>query len=93
MSTPPEDIWLETVLGEQVADALWPHLAIAEMDRLIALYGYPKDNVIPPHLTERLRERRFADAITRSILDDDPDDPDNLIGAVQRLSAAVSLQR
>ncbi|MBH24723.1 MAG: hypothetical protein CMH57_09785 [Myxococcales bacterium] len=60
---------------------------MAEAERLVRVYGYPKDNAFPPPLRERLAEPRFTQALRHSIADEE--DASHLLTALQRLLDAV----
>jgi hypothetical protein len=70
--------WCVAVLGEALADALWPHLGLAEANRLIRRHGYPRDNEIPPPLRARLLEADFQRDALESLRDELPEGPQRL---------------
>ncbi len=53
-----------------MSDALWPHFQWAEAKRLVVMYGYPKDNVVPPDLRVRLYDPTFKQALLASLRED-----------------------
>jgi hypothetical protein len=58
--------WLAKHLGPEGADALMPHVDMAERERLIRVHGYAKDNAWPPPLAERLQDPDFVRAVRES---------------------------
>lgn len=82
--------WSVSLLGDALADALWPHLQWAENERLVRVYGYPKDNADPPPLCVRLEDQRFVRAILKSLhtsTEEDPEERDSLQEALKILSS------
>lgn len=69
-STRDDHAWLLEHTEEAIADALWPHLEVAETERLYRVYGYPKDNAMPPPLRDRLRDPAFLADALMSLHDD-----------------------
>ncbi len=57
------------MLGPKFTDILWPYFDLAETQRLISIYGYPKDNALPPSLAERIHDPVFVSALQASIAD------------------------
>lgn len=82
-----DDAWLTARLGAELTDALWPYIQLAEAQRLLRVYGYPKDNAIPGPLPERLQDLRFIADLRDAIIDDDElNDAATLLNAVDRLT-------
>lgn len=69
-STRDDHAWLLEHADEATADDLWPHLEVAETERLYRVYGYPKDNAMPPPLRERLCDEAFVTDALMSLHDD-----------------------
>ncbi len=81
-----EHVWCAEIIGLDRTDALWPHFQMAEELRLRRIYGYPKDNALPPHLAQRLLEPAFAADVRACLLDDGLD---ALLWCVDRLILAA----
>jgi hypothetical protein len=60
--------WLVATVGlsEDLALDVLDAADWAEMQRLVDIYGYPKDNAVPPELRERLLSEVFVAAILSS---------------------------
>jgi hypothetical protein len=52
--------------------------------KAIERYGYPKDNVIPPPMEERLDDSDYVQRLLEAALDDE-DVPRHIIDALRRL--------
>lgn len=71
--------------------ALWPFLGLAEQARLVRVYGYPKDNALPPPLPSRLLDSRFVFDL-REALDEAQDVPlsrSDLLRSLETLTHAA----
>ena len=82
--------WVISIVGDPLAETLWPHIDIAETARLIAVYGYAKDNAFPSSLRVRLRDVNFAEHLLASVVDEGT--PGLLEAAQQLLDAALKAQ-
>lgn len=86
-----QSTWCARHVGQELTDALWPHLQIAEAQRLTRVFGYPKDNAVPEHIQTRLAEGRFCADVRASVLDDEgePQDERALLDALEVLIKAA----
>ena len=76
--------WCLQLLDSHRVEALWPHIEMAETQRLIRAHGYPSDNIIPAHIRRRLGDPSFCADVLCS-LRQEPDD------AIEALEADLAL--
>lgn len=74
-------------LSEDEAFAVLELCQWADHEVAIELHGYPKDNLFPPPIAERLADARYVRRLTRLAAEDDALDPriDDALG--ERLGA------
>jgi hypothetical protein len=60
-------------LTEDEADRLFELVLWVEQEIATEIHGYPRDNLIPPPLSERLEDASFVDRLQLAAADQDPD--------------------
>lgn len=76
-------------LDEDGAFAVLELCQWADHEVAIARHGYPKDNLFPPPISERLADPRYVRRLTQLAAEDDAADP-CILDALRRRLAALA---